>query len=388
MHDCSPLTVALCLCGQLRTASPKDLLMHWRQQARFARSLMGTKPWAGLHIFVAVVGSSSEIEATFAALASSWGLPPGNVHAVPHDQNTLPATLVQRACGSTTSERTVEDFCMRLIDASDYKRSRNARQAWCKQTLLTNLLRYYAQWETMTSCCRHVETVERGCGRHFDWVVKMRPDWPFEATTTTIPDMERADVPSDEVVAAATPMEQRRTGPFALHARLRCSPQALDEHRMATSVHHVGAINNGCGRNTTIVDDSFLVARRAASATVCSAASLPCPLTDSETASAVLRWCHPKQAVMAECLLTVAALRAGVRDFAPMAITWSPHPPCPARYAAQQNRSTPFDPSSCKWSPHLLRSRQGNRSHWNWAWPRAPMPSMPPSPTPPAVLHV
>ena len=371
----SSTSVAICLTGQLRTASSYDLVLHWQQQARFVRSLMGELAWEGLHVFAAFVGSSTEIEATYAALAE-WGLPPENVHVVP-DRGLLPAALVRSACGEAASLDKVAEFCTRLVNASDYKRARLARQKFCQQTFLTNLLRYYAQWDTTTTCCRHVKAVEQRRGRRFDWLVKMRPDWPFERTSTPISAMERIDPIVYE--SAGVPVGRRRS----VHARLRCTPQHdMADHFLATSTHNPWSINSGCGKNTTVIDDSFVVVRRAAWAAVCSAALLPCPLTDDDTTARALEWCHPKQSMMAECLLTVAAMRAGVRDFRPMGIRWSPHPPCPARVAAEKNRSKSFDVSVCKWSPHLLRSRQGNRSQWNWEWPQAALHSAPSLPPP------
>ena len=140
----------------------------------------------------------------------------------------------------------------------------------------------------------------------------------------------------------------------AVHARLRCSPthgteHALSEPFMAQNVHNPWALNAGCGKNTTVLDDSFVVVSRNASIALCSATSLACPLTNATVEARVLEICHPYAVAMAECLFQVSTVQLGMRVFTPLPVSWSPHPMC--------NRTVQQE---CRVHEHLARGRNSS----------------------------
>ena len=327
---CETLDVALCLVGQLRTASQQSHSRHWAQAATYLRSLLAGRSWTGLHAFAVVDGSQEEFELTRSALtnASLWGLPEANVHAL--RQTIPPMTFVQAACGAASQRDAIADFCTRLIHSSGTNKSQLARGGVCRQAMPISLMRFYTQWGRAKACCEQVEQLEARCGRRFEWLIKMRPDWNFVA------DRRQTNIAALEAFESLA-----GSGP-TVHARLRCGPDELlprrpteaelrqhgpkqflmaNEAFLAQNVHNKYALNIGCYHNVTIIDESLVITRRPESP-VCAASSLPCPLANNEVAASVFSACRPRSIVFAECLWHVAALHAGTRRFNPIAASW------------------------------------------------------------------
>lgn len=363
-----PLFAALCLVGQLR-ARGGDAKAHWAHQRAFAQRLMLGSDWLSLHVWLVSDAEEAEIQSQRRLLSSLWQLPEEHVHALA--PTASPEALLERRCRNATSwqrNATIGEFSPRW-ERNETQRQRNGTQRQrggpvpiceherCWETLMPALRAFYAQADKAEQCYEGVKRLEaewaarlvshrargkRGRGAaaaappRFEFVLRMRTDWPFEAAPPLI-------------------SFQGLGGHASVYSSLRCAANHPDSRHRALDVppayymrnqKSLMAVGGGCPLGAWYVGDQLLITPRHSADFLFYASRLPCPMEEAKVVANARKVCKLGGGAfanpMAECFLHLGILhRAQLR----------PQPAAaPGVTAASLFRGLTFGPIPVTWA--------------------------------------
>jgi len=190
-------------------------------------------------------------------MKSTYGLPASHVHAINH--NIAPAASAAKHCNNSNSTAWPHNWPL------------------CPKNLPCTHS-FYAQWEKASVCYGRVKEIETqpSFGSKFNFVIKMRVDWPF--------------VTGPSLISLADPR--------IVYARFRCvstKPFFIPSLYIAYNVH-VGsrplAWHGNCLWNAIFSDDQLVIAPRQIADKVFSCVDLDCPYESDDLKERVARVCR------------------------------------------------------------------------------------------------